>query len=289
MSRRGEPLIKPPIIKPTSDLFIASLWSAPEREPLLRSAVNGVMTDIGEPPVVKATVLNPFNIQEFPVDKQIRLDVLVEDELGAMYDLEVQTFPDKDFFDRMMLYWSITYGSQIQRGNKYEVLRPVRSILITEFPVFHELNRLHAVFEVRARENPKVLFSNHFQAHVLRLGDLLRGNISGLDELCLPLQRWIQFFAYGSKWKEKKMSVMLQDTPEVLAAYDEYKRFTADPVMREKIKARERFEIDRRLDRAGARMEGTIEVARNLKQEGLDQAFIAKMTGLPLSEIDRLD
>jgi hypothetical protein len=40
MSRRGEPLIKPPIIKPTSDLFIASLWSAPEREPLLRSAVN---------------------------------------------------------------------------------------------------------------------------------------------------------------------------------------------------------------------------------------------------------
>jgi hypothetical protein len=28
-------------------LFIAALWSAPEREPILRSLLNGVMTDIG--------------------------------------------------------------------------------------------------------------------------------------------------------------------------------------------------------------------------------------------------
>ena len=89
------------------------------------------------------------------------------------------------------------------------------------------------------------------------------------------------------------MSVMLQDTPEVLAAYDEYKRFTADPVMREKIKARERFEIDRRLDRAGALAEGktekAVDVARNMKKKGYPIIDIAEMTGLPLSEIERLD
>ena len=84
------------------------------------------------------------------------------------------------------------------------------------------------------------------------------------------------------------MSVMLQDAPEVLAAYDEYKRFTADPVMREKIRERERFEIDQRLDRAYARKEGAVEIAQNMKREGLDSAFIAKMTGLSLSEIERL-
>jgi len=277
-----------PIIKPTSDLFIASLWSAPEREPLLRSLVNGVMTDIGEPPVAKATVLNPFNIQDFPVDKQIRLDVLVEDELGAKYDLEVQTYPDKDFFDRMMLYWSVTYGLPIQRGDDYGVLRPVRSIIITEFPVFPELTRLHAVFEIVARENPKVLFTKHFQAHVLRLGNLLRGDQSGLAELCLPLQRWMQFWCFGSKMEDKSMSVMLQDAPEVLAAYDEYKRFTADPEMREKIRERERFEIDQRLDRAYARKEGAVEIAQNLKRLGAPLPMIAEATGLSLSEINRL-
>ena len=48
-------------IKPTSDLFIAALLSAPKNEPILRSVLNGVMTDIGQPQVVKATALNPFN------------------------------------------------------------------------------------------------------------------------------------------------------------------------------------------------------------------------------------
>jgi hypothetical protein len=52
------------VIKPTTDLFIAALWSAPKNEPILRSLLNGVMTDIGQPPVVSATVLTPLNIQE---------------------------------------------------------------------------------------------------------------------------------------------------------------------------------------------------------------------------------
>ena len=186
------------------------------------------------------------------------------------------------------VYWAKTYGSQIERGDDYDQLRPVRSIVITEFPVFPELKRLHAVFEIRSRENSEVLLSNHFQMHFLRLGDLLRGNLSGLDDLCLPLRRWMQFFGFGSKWEDKKMSVMLQDAPEVQAAYEAYKRFSADPIMREQIRARERFEIDRRLDRAGAKAEKAVEVAQNLKRLGVPTATIAEGTGLSLSEIERL-
>ena len=182
------------IITPTSDLFIASLWSAPKNEPILRSMLSGVMTDIGQPPVAKATVLNPFNIQEFSNDKEIRLDVHVEDELGARYDVEVQKETHDDFFERMLLYWGETYCSQIHRGNKYSLLRPTRSIIITEFSVFPLLKQLHAVFELRARENPAVLFSDHCQIHVLRLGDLLRNNLSGLDQFGLDLQRWFQLW-----------------------------------------------------------------------------------------------
>ena len=89
------------------------------------------------------------------------------------------------------------------------------------------------------------------------------------------------------------MSTMLQDAPDVLRAYEEYKRFTADPVVREKIKAHERFLIDRKLDRAEAREEGRvtekIETARNMKARGLENVLISEITGLPLSEIERLD
>ena len=287
------------IITPTTDLFIASLWSAPKNEPLLRSLLSGVMTDIGQPPVAEATVLNPFNIQEFAVDKQIRLDVHVKDELGAIYDVEVQREKHDDFFERMLLYWGETYSSQVQRGKRYNLLRPMRSIIITEFPVFPLLKRLHAVFELRARENSDVLFSDHCQIHVLRLGDLLR-NLSCLDQFGGDLQRWMQLWAFGSKLKESEMSAMLQDSPPVLAAYEEFKQFSANPEMREKVRARERFLTDQYLDRANAHakgrdeglVEGEMKKAREsaviMKQEGFDIAVIAKITGLPVSEIERL-
>jgi predicted transposase/invertase (TIGR01784 family) len=281
-----------PIITPTSDLFIASLWSAPKNESILRSLLSGVMTDIGQPPVANATVKNPINIQEFPVDKQIRLDVLVKDELGAIYDVEVQREKHDDVFERMLHYWGETYSSQIQRGENYNLLRPMRSIIITEFPVFPLLKRLHAVFELRSRENPDVLFSDHCQIHVLRLCDLLR-NLSGLDQFGGDLQRWMQLWVFGSKLEESKMSAMLQESPPVLAAYEEYKQLSANEEMREKVRARERFLNDQYLDRACAYHKGqreiNIENATNFKRLGVPLATIAEATGLSLSEIERLD
>jgi predicted transposase/invertase (TIGR01784 family) len=186
-------------IKPTSDLFIASLWSAPKNEPILRSLLNGVMTDIGQSPVVKATVLNPFNIQEYAIDKRIVLDVRVEDEAGTLYNVEVQRETDTDFLERMLLGWAETYGSQLLWGDPYAELCPVRSIIITEFPLFPQLKRLHAVFEIRARENPDVKFSEHCQMHVLRLGDLIRNDLAGLDQFGSVLQGWMQFWTFGDK------------------------------------------------------------------------------------------
>jgi len=281
-----------PIITPTTDLFIAALWSAPKNEPILRSLLNAVMTDIGQPAIVKATVLNPFNIQEYPTDKQIRLDVLVEDESKARYNAEVQTDSHTSFFDRMLYYWAQTYGALLERGEQYHKLRPVRSIVITEFSVFPELKELHTVFDIRARENPAVLLSKHFQMHVLRLGDWVRNDQSGLDSLCDGLQRWMQFWGWGDKTEATKMRAMLQDAPEVLAAYEEYRRFSADPGMREKVKARQRFLDEQAIIMNDMREEGeakkAIEVAQNLKSMGMSLPDIVRATGLPLSEVERL-
>ena len=88
------------------------------------------------------------------------------------------------------------------------------------------------------------------------------------------------------------MSAILQDVPEVRAAYDEYRRFASDPVMREKIESRERFLTDQYLDRAEALAEGRVEekiaTVRNMKRKGYSVTDIAEITGLPLSEVERL-
>jgi len=89
---------------------------------------------------------------------------------------------------------------------------------------------------------------------------------------------------------------MLQDVPEVQAAYEAYQRFSADPILREKIRAREQFDIEQRLNRAYAEAEGeakgetknAIKVAQNMKKKGYPIADIADISGLSQSEIERL-
>ena len=93
------------------------------------------------------------------------------------------------------------------------------------------------------------------------------------------------------------MSAMLQDCPPVQSAYEEFRRFSAAPEMREKVRARERFLIDQRLRLATAKREGREEgreeekreTAQNMKARGLDSVLISEITGLSLSEIERLD
>jgi predicted transposase/invertase (TIGR01784 family) len=86
---------------------------------------------------------------------------------------------------------------------------------------------------------------------------------------------------------------MLQDSPSVLAAYEEFKQFSASEEMREKVRARERFLNDQYLDRACAYHKGqrekNIETATNLKRLGVPLATIAEATGLSLSEIEQLN
>ena len=116
-------------------------------------------------PIVEAKVLNPFNIKEFVVSKSIVLDVRVKDERGWLYDIEVQTSRKTAFPNRILNYWASMYSSQLLRGDQSTLLRPVISIILTRFQIFPQLQNVHQVFELRARENPDILLTDQLQIH----------------------------------------------------------------------------------------------------------------------------
>jgi hypothetical protein len=49
------------LITPTTDPFIAALWSAPKNESILRLLINAVMTDIGQPATFALLGRNIYN------------------------------------------------------------------------------------------------------------------------------------------------------------------------------------------------------------------------------------
>jgi hypothetical protein len=93
-----------PLIKPTSNVFIAVLFSAPKNAALLCSIINAVLQDNDSnfEPVETVTVLNPFNIKDNIVDKNIIFDLRVVDQLGRAFNIEIQTYPHVLFRERII-------------------------------------------------------------------------------------------------------------------------------------------------------------------------------------------
>ena len=274
--------------KPMSDLFTAVLWSTPKNEPILRSFINAVLTDIGATPIVQAMVLNPFNIKEFAVDKAIILDVRVKDEHGRIYDIEVQVANHAAFANRILHYWSDTYSSQLKAGNDYDELKPVVSIILTEFPIFPQLKNLHNVFQITAKEDPTVLLTPHFQIHFVRLSDLMKGHWEKLKGVQRELQHWVNFFVFAAMKTEDEMSNLTDNDPIIQKAYEELQRFYANDELREKVRERQRFAIDYHLGMNAAKQEGKAEGIEQERIESLLRILIKRFGDVPHTIVEKL-
>jgi len=191
-----------PIIKATSDLFIATLFSAPKNEPILRGVINAVLGNSGHVPIKSATVLNPFNVKEYAFDKQIVLDVRVMDELDRIFNIEVQIAPHKSFVERIIFGWAESFSGQLHAGDQYHKLKPVFCIVITEFRIFDD-DSVHFVFELRERNRPEIVLSNHLQMHFLQLHGVLQGQSEVLETVSPNLRHWLNFMAFGGLKEEQ--------------------------------------------------------------------------------------
>ena len=273
------------IPKPTSDLFTAVLWSAPKNEPILRSFINAVLIDTGMSPIAHAEVLNPYNIKDFAVDKAIILDVRVRDNQNHLYDIEIQVAAHRAFNNRILHYWSNIYTSQLQSGENYTKLRPVISIVITEFPIFPELEKPHTLFQVAAQENPGVLLTDHLQIHFVRLSELQRGHREKLEGMCRELRHWLNFFVFAAMKTEEEMSGLTDNDPIIQEAYAELRRFYANGESREKIRQRERFILDYESGIDAAKLEGK-EEGKAEGKAGTILQILTKRLGKPSGELE---
>ena len=254
------------VIKATSDLFIAMLLSAPKNEPLLRGVINAVLKNSGHVPIKTAKVLNPFNVKEFAVDKRIVLDVRVKDELERIFNIEIQTTPHTAFVERIIFGWADTFSAQLHAGNQYRKLKPVFCIVITEFKILGQVDGVHLVFELRERNNPKVVLSNHLQIHFLRLFELLQGRLDVL--------------AFGGLKGEKEMSQIVENDPLVMEAVAELQRFSSDPEMQELERRRKLWKLEYYSGLEAAKEEG-FEKGREKVIEILLQILINRLGNVP--------
>ncbi|MDR2705589.1 MAG: Rpn family recombination-promoting nuclease/putative transposase, partial [Planctomycetaceae bacterium] len=173
------------------------------------------------------------DIRNFAVDKQIVIDVRVANRFGDAFNIEIQVHPHVAFRERILYGWSNSFSGQLPIGSDYEKLRPVITIVITEFAVVAKSSKIHLVFEVRERDNHELVLSEHFQIHVWQLHKVIKGDVDVLKEVSPNLAHWSQFLAFGAQKSEEEMAALTNNDPRIIEAHREFHQFTADPQARE--------------------------------------------------------
>ena len=244
-------------IKPYSDIFIKYLLGSEKNKDLLLSFINAVITDSKFTQIVDVEVKNPFNIKNFPIDKESILDIKATDEHSRQYNIEVQSIGSDHFKLRSLYYWSKLYSNQLIEGTIYTKLKPCICINILNFNLLKDTNTFHNCFLLREINNPEYILTDHLILHFLELPKLeerVQNN---------KLIKWLLYLKYEGQ-KEDMMQILIQDDTQIAKAHNEYKNFTQDEKLRELYEARIRWKMDHDTDIAVAKQEGLDEG----KQEG---------------------
>lgn len=290
---------------------------------LLRQKANfvileGFLSELLQDDIKIVNLLESEGNKENEDDKFNRVDLLAEDSKKRLVLIEVQNTRQVDYFLRMLYGTSKLVTEYINEGDKYGDIRKIYSVNIVYFDfgqgsdyVYHGTTDFKGIHtgdllllspkqrETFMTEEPSGLYPEYY---VLRVNEFDKHAATPLDE-------WIRFFKTGDI--SKKVSARgLQEAQEKLkfnslpkkdqVAYLRHvenmriQRSVIDDAREEGLKEGLAEGKAKGLaeGRAEGRAEGEhlkqIEIAKQMKKNGIPSQIIHDCTGLDLAEIDKI-
>ena len=290
---------------------------------LLRDKANfgvleGLLTTLLGEPIKIQKLLESESNQEDEDGKQNRVDLLAENDKGALFIIEVQNNTEFAYFQRMLFGTSKLVTEYINRGQGYQNIRKIYSVNIVYFNLGNGTDVVyHGKTEFRGIHNGELLRLSPFQRqkfkvdavsdlypeyYILKVNDFNKWSK-------VPLEQWIYFLntgdipaeatAPGLKEAQEKLRIERMSKSE-LAAY--YHHLDNVVVLRDNIiTARGEGKIEgfaegreeglkkgRAEGRAEGRTEERLKNAKAMKRKGIATNMIAEITGLDEEEIEKL-
>jgi hypothetical protein len=152
-------------LDPTLDVVFKLLFGAPESHDVLVALLTAVLRPTA--PITGVQVLNPELPREHVIDRGIVLDLLVALGDGRRVNLEMQAHKREAFLQRGVFYWARAYSAQLERGQGYQALRPVVSVLFLDY-VELAGDRWHSTYRVLETEAHTDL-CDALEMHVIEL------------------------------------------------------------------------------------------------------------------------
>ena len=290
-------------VNPKVDIVFKKLFGVEENKDLLISLINSIVSE--EDQVADIELLNPYNLQDYPIEKLAILDIKARSIRGELYNIEMQIRDAKDYSKRALYNWAGLYKEQLKKGDEYKELKKAIGIHILNFVSILGTDKYHNKFNMKNQDNEAIYFKE-IELHTIELKKF-EENKTGqklskdeevnlfLSKIKTSLDRWAVFLTrcdllessnFSSELKDPQLEKALnvlhvmsfdKKEREIYEGHLRWLRDEADAIL----KAREKGETQGKKDKA-------IEIAQKLLKMGMNSEQISSATGLPASEVTKL-
>ena len=231
----------------------------------------------------KIAYLSPQNTVAAGIEaKSVRLDILVKDEAGKSYDVEMQVANEHNIPKRMRYYQAAIDIAFLDKGSHYKTLNDSYIIFVCLFDAIGKDRPLYT-FENICLEDGKTPLHDGTKKVIINT-EAFR-NAANKE-----LKGFLEYVKTGTVNTEYtgRIETMIQAVKNNEQARQEY-RFMSGFEMdaREEGRLEGRREGEAKGFSDGSRQKA-LETAKNFKRLGFDIAKIAEGTGLSVEEIERL-
>ena len=287
---------------------------------LLRNKANfavleGFLTTLLNRKIVIRKLLESESNQEEEFDKYNRVDILAEDCDGELILIEVQNNNEYAYFQRMLFGVSKLVTEYINRGEGYDNVRKVYSINIVYFSLGHGKDTVyHGKTEFVGMHDGDILELSPFQRQTFKVDKVSQLypeyyilKVNDFNRIAKsPLEEWIYYLNTGD----------IPNTATAPGLTEARERLKLDKMTKSELEAyyrhldnvvilRDNIYTERAEGIAEGHAEGLAEGlaegiekgiieeklrnAKTMKEMGLPTDTISKVTGLKLSDIEKLD
>ena len=214
-----------------------------------------------------------------PDSKTGRLDIRAKFNNGEDCNIELQVKPHKNMENRMLEYWAQMYGNKIHRGQKYEILKPTISILITDYNLdkTKNISRYHTIWNLREEQQQDMKLTNDIEMHILEIPKVKDTELEN-DELA----QWLRFI---DNPESEEVKMLMCENKYWKQAMEELEYLSGEPDFQRLVESRAGFLMDQDFEI----YERVKIIAKKMKAKNMPIEEIVELTGLTKEEVEKLE
>ena len=272
------------LLDPKIDFIFKNIFGNKTSPNILISLLNAVLGYKEETKkITEITIDDSFIKKENIDDKFSILDIKATLSDGTRVNIEMQIIDQYDMKKRSLYYLSRLYSEQLKQGDEYKKLNGAIGINILNFNLLSN-DRYHNRYLFKESETNEV-FTDLMQIHIIELPKFKKEPSEIKDEL----ESWVEFLKEPSA---EVVEMLSKKVPEIIEAFEVLKVVSSNEETRRDAEIRIKAMSDKASSLAGAKKEGeyqkSLSVAKVSLENGLSMDMIAKITGLELSVIEKL-